>query len=111
MFRKDAQSSIVVGGDMASTDKAVAKKVEERNRTVTATAKTVTETRAESAAARSKQVRNTSITYLQIIVYLFTGVASNQILGVQKGLKSPLVGETLFSYIPPSNFLVSVLDP
>ena len=58
LFRKDAQSSIVVGGDMASTDKAVAKKVEERNRTVTATAKTVTETRAESAAARSKQVRN-----------------------------------------------------
>ena len=57
VFRKDAQSSIVVGGDMASTDKAVAKKVEERNRTVTATAKTVTETRAESAAARSKQVK------------------------------------------------------
>ena len=69
---------------MASTDKAVAKKVEERNRTVTATAKTVTETRAESAAARSKQVRNTSITYLQIIVNLFTGVASNQILGARK---------------------------
>ena len=84
LFRIDAQSSIVVGGDMASTDKAVAKKVEERNRTVTATAKTVTETRAESAAARSKQVRNTSITYLQIIVNLFTGVASNQILGARK---------------------------
>ena len=55
-YRKDAQSSIVVGQDMASTDKAVAKKVEERNRTVTSTAATVTETRAESAAARSKQV-------------------------------------------------------
>ena len=85
LFRKDAQSSIVVGGDMASTDKAVAKKVEERNRTVTATAKTVTETRAESAAARSKQVRNTYLsTYLQIIGDIFLGVASNQILGARK---------------------------
>ena len=83
MFRKDAQSSIVVGGDMASTDKAVAKKVEERNRTVTATAKTVTETRAESAAARSKQVRNTSP--ISKLLSIFLGVASNQILGGQKG--------------------------
>merc|ERR1719419_308282 len=61
-YRKDAQSSIVVGQDMSSTDKAVAKKVEERNRAVTSTAATVTETRAESAAARSKQITSKGVT-------------------------------------------------
>ena len=70
---------------MASTDKAVAKKVEERNRTVTATAKTVTETRAESAAARSKQVRSTSPISKLLSIFLQGWQAIKYITGGQKG--------------------------
>ena len=59
--RRDAQSSIVVGEDVTSTNEAVKKHVEERNRQVTTTASTVTANRAESAAARSKQITSQGV--------------------------------------------------